>query len=270
MATNHAIKRTARIRTVKLADMRINENAQRKPYQAHVDRLRTAINKDIDKIGVFTLSHRDEVYYILDGQHRFLALKDILGDDYGDWTVEAYTYDGLSEEEEAAKFLEFNSARPVSVFEKFRIGVQAGEPIPTDIDRVVRSLGLLISQSKDPGRIGAVAALEAVYRAGGPKQLARVLSTIDKSWGGVGFDSAIVRGLGTFIGRYDTRVDQKKLVKQLSGIHAGPNGLTQVAYQQREQFGVTMNAAMPAAITTVYNRGARGSSSLGSWFKDAE
>lgn len=265
--TDHKIKRAAHIRTVNLSAMRINPNAQRKPYQPHVEKLLGELNKDIDKIGVFTLSHRGDAYYILDGQHRYLALKTLLGDDYGDWTVEAYVYEGLTEQEEAAKFLEFNSARPVSVFEKFRIGVQAGEQVPCDIDRIVRSLNLKISQSKDPGCIGAVAALEHVYRNGGPIQLVATLVPIRDAWGGLGFDSAIIRGMGAFIARYDGRADQKKLVRQLSQIHTGPNGLAQSAYQQKEMFGVTMADAMPAAITEVYNKGARGKASLGSWFK---
>lgn len=265
--TDHKIKRSARIRTVRLADMRINPNAQRKPYQPHVQRLLAALDKDTDKVGVFTLSHRGDTYYILDGQHRYLALKELLGDDYGDWSVEAYAYEGLTEQEEAAKFLEFNSARPVSVFEKFRIGVEAGEQMPCDIDRIVRSIKLRISQSKDPGNIGAVAALEHVYRNGGPIQLVATLVPIRDAWGGLGFDSAIIRGMGSFVARYDGRIDQKKLVRQLSGLHTGPNGLTQLAYQQKEMYGVTLNDAVPAAITEVYNKGARGKASLGSWFK---
>jgi hypothetical protein len=120
------------------------------------------------------VSHRGGWYYLIDGQHRIAALKLWLGSWEGQ-QVQCWCYEGLTEAQEAEVFLTLNDTLAVHAFARFKVSVQVGRGTEGDIDRIVRALGLRISQGRAGGGIAAVATLRRVYDRGGAAVLARAL-----------------------------------------------------------------------------------------------
>lgn len=260
------IKRQAKIRTIKLGDIRISPAAQREVNQPRVNKIVDSL--DMERLGTLTVSHRDGFYWLIDGQHRYTALKTFFGEGYEDWETEAWCYFDLTEDQEAEKFLQHNEVLAVTAYDKFKVGVTAGRIIESDVDRIVRSLDLKVARTQGNGSISAVTALTSVYRKHGPRGLVRTLSTIRDAFGDRGFESVIITGLALYLGRYDGRVDGVRLVKKLNATNGGVKGILNRASLIREKTGQTMVACVAAAITDVYNAGLRGTASLGSWWKD--
>lgn len=264
------IKGAARIRTVRVGDLRVSGAAQREFKQSWGDTL--AENFSIDKMATLVVSHRDGVYWIIDGQHRHFGLKawakQQFGDDWADWTVEVWSHEGLNEQDEADLFLSFNNRRAVSAFDKFKVGVTANLSEPSDINRVVLALGLKVDKGRKANAVAAVGALTTVYRSGGAVLLSKTLVTIRDAWAGVGFEPESLNGVALFISRYEGRLDEARLVSKLAGITNGSRGLRQRAIHMKETYGDTLNVCTAAAITELYNKGLRGTNSLGSWWKE--
>ena len=260
------IKRQAQIRTIKLGDIRVSPAAQRELNQSRVNKIVDAL--DMERLGTLTVSQRDGYYWLIDGQHRYNALKTFFGEGYEDWEVEAWTYFDLSEEQEAEKFLQHNEVLAVNAYDKFKVGVTAGRPIESDVDRIVRSLGLKVARTQGDGAISAVTALTDVYKAYGPVGLRETLWTIREAFGDRAFESVIITGLARFRGRYEGRIDSARLVSKLNRTAGGIKGILNKAAYIREQVGQPIPTCVAAAITQIYNTRARGLSSLGSWWKD--
>lgn len=87
-------QREARLRWVPISLMRTSPVAQRELNQSRVDYI--AANFDPEDLGTPTVSHRDGHFYVIDGQHRVEALKQI---GWGDQQIQCWSYDGLNEEQ---------------------------------------------------------------------------------------------------------------------------------------------------------------------------
>jgi len=262
------VKRAAQLRTIKLGDIRVSPTAQRELNAARVSRIVESI--DMDLIGTIEVSHRDGFYWVIDGQHRFNALKEFFGDGFEEWEITAWCYFDLTEDQEAELFLRFNDSLAVDAFARFKVGVTAGRAVENDVDRIVRSLGLKVARSQSNGGISAVTSLMRTYIRYGPTGLVQTLWTIREAFGDRGFDSTIIGGVGLFRARYEGRVDQDKLVSKLSRTMGGMKGVLNRANLIREKTGQTVPQCVAAAITDIYNQGARGKQSLGSWWKDGK
>ena len=261
------IKRQARIRTIKLGDIRVSPAAQRELNQSRVNKIVDAL--DMERLGTLTVSSRDGFYWLIDGQHRYNALKTFFGEGFEDWEVEAWCYFDLTEDQEAEKFLQHNEVLSVSAFDRFTVGVTAGRAIENDVDRIVRSLGLKVARAQGHGTISAVTALTSVYKKHGPTGLVKTLYVIRESFGDRGFESVVITGLALFRGRYDGRLDEDRLIKKLNVTNGGVKGVLNRASVIRERTGHPVPTCVAAAITDIYNAGLRGTASLGSWWKDA-
>ena len=228
---------------------------------------------DINIVGQLIVSFRDGYYWLLDGQHRAYAMitwaKREFGDEWPEWEAFVNCHDNLNEQQEAALFLKYNQRRLLSAYDKFTVGVTAGLPVENDIDRIVRSLGLRVDKDRKPGSVSAIAALMAVYQMGDAVLLGKTLTVIRDAWAATGFDSEVLRGVGLFINRYEGRYNQDRLIKRLAALSNGSKGLRWRAQVIKDSHGSTLAVAHAAAVTDVYNQGARGTASLGSWWKDA-
>jgi hypothetical protein len=168
--TDARVQRVARLRWVPIAQMKVNPKAQREFNPAQAEKY--AADFDFEGMGFPVLNLRDGSWYIVDGQHRIAALK-LIG--YGDQQVQCECFEGLTEAQEADLFLVRDDRRKVSSFERFGISVTAGRETQVDVNRIVQSLGLCVSQQQVPGAIGSATTLVKVYERGGPQTLARTL-----------------------------------------------------------------------------------------------
>jgi len=265
--TDKKIKRAAQIRTVRLGDMRVSPTGQRDFNMVKGKSILNNLN--MEDLGTFTCSFRDGLYWIIDGQHRQWALREFFGEGWEEWTVEVYTYFDLTPAQEAAKFLVFNNTLAVDAYSRFKIGVEAELPTPTDINRVVLSLGLKVTRYKAPGSVAAVGSIAKVYQRTGPSGLAQTLAIIRDAFSMTGFDREIIAGVSLFWSRYEGQVEQADLVKSLSRTADGYKGILKRAHLWKERVDQPIDQCVAASISDIYSTGRRGKG-LGSWWKDGK
>lgn len=222
-----------------------------------------AADFDLEQIGTPTVNERAKHFYVIDGQHRVEALREI---GWGDQQIQCWAYQGLTEEDEAERFLKLNDSLTVNAFSKFKVGVQAGRETEGDIDRIVRAQGLRISTDRGPGSISAVSSLRKVYSSAGPGQLARALRIIRDAYGDVGLSSQVIAGMGLLCARYDAVLTEERAVNALSKAHGGVQGLLNRAETIRRATGGQKSHCVAAAAVDLINSG-RGGRKLAGWFR---
>ncbi len=268
MATNEKrVSQHGEIQFVRLGSMAIPPHAQRdfKPHK--VDQILAEF--DLDVFGLPVVSERRGIFYILDGQHRVAAIKAWIGDGWEDQRIECRVYKGLTEADEADKFDRLNDAMPVSVFDKFRIRVNAKREVETRIKQLVEKEGLKISKDKIPGAIGAVGTLRRVYVRSSEAALSKSLRIIRDAFGDAGFEASVIDGIGHLVQRYDGLVNEDIAAKQLGSMHGGVKGLLNRATTLHKQTGGLRAHCVAAAAVDVINS-KRGGKKLPSWWKSSD
>lgn len=257
------IKREAKLQYVPLNMMRVSPTAQRDLQQSRVDKL--AAEFDIEQMGTPTVNFRDGGWaYIIDGQHRYEALKIWLGDGWESQQIQCWAYEGLSEKEEADKFLKLSDTLGINAFAKFKIGVTAGRAEECEINAVVRHCGLKVSNNKDDTSVSAVAALRRVWHMGGAGILARTLVIIRDGYGRPGLKSAVIEGIGLTLQRYGDELKDERMRRGLEDAMGGINGLTNRAEILRRTTGASLAHCMAASAIELYNK-KRGKNLPGWW-----
>lgn len=256
------IERAARLRWIPIADMAVAPLAQREMKQYRVDRI--VSNFDLEQIGTPTVNLRDGSAYVIDGQHRVEALKAI---GWADQSVQCWTYEGLSEAEEAEKFLKLNDTLAVSAFDRFKVGVQAGRVEECDVDRIVRAHGLRVAQDQGEGSISAPGTLLKVYRRCGPAVLSKTLKCVSLSYGDAGLSAEVIDGISLVLQRYGSELDPTKATERFSSARGGVYGLTNRAEQIRLRTGNQKAHCIAAAAVEIYNAG-RGGKKLATWWRE--
>lgn len=254
------VEREARLRWVPIPKMRVSPLAQRELNQARVDRI--AADFDLEQIGTPTVNEREAAFFIIDGQHRIEALKQI---GWGDQQIQCWTYQGLSEVDEAEKFLKLNDTLTVDAMAKFRVGVQASRAVECDIDRIVRAQNLCVSRDRVPGAVAAVGTLRRVYARSDPATLARTLRIARDAYGDPGMEAAVLDGIGHLCARYNGELDEANAITRLANVHGGVNGLLGKAEQLRRSTGNAKGQCVAAAAVEIINAG-RGGRKLTSWW----
>lgn len=254
------VNREARLRWVPIADMRVNPVAQRELRDYRVDRL--VANFDLEQIGTPTVNERDGVYYVIDGQHRIEALKRM---GWVDQQIQVWCYVGLTEQEEAEKFLKLNDSLAVDAFSKFKTAVTAGREMEVDIDRIVRAQGLNIGRHESDGTIRAVGKLQSVYNRGGAETLGRTLRIVRDSFGDPGLEGLVIDGIGLLCSRYNGELDEKKAIEKLSAVRGGVNGVLGRAETLHRATGNAKAHCVAAAAVEAINRG-KGGKKLPDWW----
>lgn len=264
-------RKPSKIRPVALGVMRTPPAlvTQREFRKAHGDRI--AAELDLNKIGYPIINHRDGIYWVLDGQHRIYALKQF---GFGDKdTIDCEVYDGLTDAEMADIFLGRDDRKPIPLYDKFHVAVTAGRKRERDIQRAVEANGQAISRSKDEGGISAVGALAAVYDRSGDVVLGQVVRAINLGFGGdpMGFDRAVIEGLGLVFNRYNGRTHEKQLGSRLGELRQGARELLRKAEAIRVRTGNQKKQCVAAAVVDIYNKGRapRDSDRLPSWWEEA-
>jgi hypothetical protein len=239
--------------------MRVSATGQRELNQARVDHLVASF--DLEQMGNPTVNYRDGWYWVIDGQHRVEALRQLNFDGYD---LQCWVYEDLTAEEEAAQFLKLNDVLGVDAFAKFKVGVNAGLPDETAINNVVLAQGCVVTRDKLPGAIRAPGTLRRVYDRSGPEVLGSTLRVILKAYGDSGLEAAVIDGIGYLLGRYT--IEEDRLVARLANAHGGVNGLLNKAEILRRQTGNARGQCVAAAAVEIVNRG-RGGGKLPDWWK---
>lgn len=262
-ASGDQIGQEAELQWVPLSQMQVNEVAQRDYNPRWAADL--AAKFDVEEMGNPTVNHRDGAFHIIDGQHRIEALKLWLGE--GKWeerSVECRVYEGLSDQQEAEKFLKLNDRLKPHSFDEFRVAVSAGRETEAEIARIVGEMGLKISRAKSG--IAATGTLKKIYVSGGQEALARTLIIIREAYGEAGFEGPVIEGVGLVVQRYAGEVNDEQLVTKLASAKGGVGGLLNKANQLRLTTGNKKGQCVAAAVVELANRGA-GGRKLPSWWR---
>lgn len=256
------VEREARLRWVPIAHMTVSPLAQREINQSRVDHI--VANLDLEQIGAPTVNRRDGVWYIIDGQHRIEALRAI---EWGDQQLQCWAYEGLTEQEEAEKFLKLNDYLAVNALAKFRVGVQAGRDDECDINRIVLAAGLVVSGDKVTGAIRAVGTLSRIYGRAGGTVLRQTLAITRDAYGDPGMEALVLDGLALFVQRYASDFDVPVVVEKLKNANGGVHGLLGKAEVLRRQTGNQKGHCVAASVVEIVNAG-RGGKKLQTWWRE--
>jgi hypothetical protein len=259
------VTRNRELKWVRLGSMRVSPQAQRELKQARVDHLVSVF--DPDQLGNPEVSYRDGHYYIMDGQHRVAAVKEWFGKGWEDQHIQCWVASGLSEQEEAEGFLLLNDKLNVDIFQKFRVAVNAGRQIESDIDGIVRAEGLCVSQQQLPGAVGAVGTLKRVYGRDGKECLRRALCIARDAYGDSGLVAAVLDGLGLLCGRYNGALDEASAIAALKKALGGVNGLLGRAETLRQKTGNAKGPCVAAAAVEIINRDRKAAQRLADWWR---
>ncbi len=244
---------------VPIPDLNVDPDAQRKAspawVKAHVAEF------DVDQLGYIVVNRRDDgKLYIVDGQNRVELMRAV---GWGDQKIHAEIFNGLSQADEAELFIARDDRRSIRAFDKFRISITAGKPVPCEIARIVKACGLTLSDSPGDGNVSAVVALEKVYTGGGiasPQEgvtaLRRTLEVLRLAWGknSYAFNGAIIHGMGLVQLRHNGTLDQAGLAAALAPFKGGPAGLLGTARAFKEVSGRPIHHAVASIIVEQYNK----------------
>lgn len=255
------VEREARLKWVPVGMMRVSPLAQRELNHARVDKI--VANFDLEQIGTPTVNRRGGLYFVIDGQHRVEAIRQI---GWGDQQIQCWSYDGLTEAEEAETFLKLNDTLAVNAFSKFRVAVQAGRAVEVDIDNIVRTAGLNVSMYDGNGGISAVGTLLRIYDRADGDVLRTALTIIRDAYGDAGLTAAVIDGMGFFCQRYEGEFDLADVNKKLTTARGGVGGLLGAAEKLKLSTGNQRGHCVAAAIVDTINRG-QGGKKLASWWK---
>lgn len=232
---------------------------QRASYQraidlARVDRIARIFNRAA--LGAVTVSQRaDGSLWVIDGSHRTAASIQV-----GETEIPAIIMTGLTEAEEAARFLELNDAKAVSAVGKFTASVVANMPVQTAINSLVKAYGWKVCDQKGAGQISAVAALEFIY--GGAKErpsedgftiLDTVVRIVTTSWrmDADGMNGQLLRGLGRVVARYQGQIDTQHLIRKFQ--ETTPHILLGEARSAAKTLNISTADGVARAVVMTYN-----------------
>lgn len=261
MSKSNRPARQSRLTWVSADDLATNPVAQREFKPAWAAELLSKF--DVDKFQAPHVNRRaDGSLFIMEGQHGTWAYREFFGPGQ---QVQAWLYEGLTEQEEAEFFLSLNDRKLVEALPKFKVGVTAGREVECDVDRIVRSCGLHVGNDASPGAIKAVGALMSIYSSHGSANLRQTLTVIGDSFVEGGYERPVLLGLSMVLARYPD-LDVARLVARLSSIRNGWKGLIQKSASIREVMGCTQPESVAAAAVEIYNSG-RGGRKLPSWWR---
>lgn len=262
--TTDRVDRGARLMWVKLADLKPHPIVQRdKLDSGRVAGI--AAGFDPDKFDAPKVLRRDGQDWIIDGWHRVEAAIEALG---GDQSVQAWVRIDLTDAEAADWSLGLNDYRVWNILDRYHVAITAGYALESDVDRIVRSCGLIVSRDGTGNAIRAVGTLKRIYKAGGPAVLARTLCVVRDTYGDAGFVAPILAGVALVVGRYGADFDDKEMVSQLSKAHGGASGLVSKANHLHKSTGNYKSHCVAAAVVDIYNIGLPRAKKLTSWWKE--
>lgn len=167
---------------------------------------RIARELDPDKYWPLIVSRRADGDYVLDGQHRLYAVRDVLN--WRDQNVPCEVYSGLSVEMEAKLFTTqaATGRKPITPLEQLHADLIAGVPDAVGLTVTVKRAGLAMDWSAGgaDSTIRAATALRRAYKTYGPALLLETLSLLRDTFGRDArvYQADMLNGMIAFLLRY--------------------------------------------------------------------
>ena len=242
----------AKNRVLSLEDLQICEAYQRTVVRSRVNHIKK--NYDQDALGSLCVGERsDGTFWIVDGQQRFTALKEM-----GIARVSCDIFESRGKSHEAQIFRQKNKHRTsVSARGNFKAALTEGDPQAIAIQATVESAGLSLTLDGGGKRwpqVCCVGALASIFESGGSEHLTRVLNIVCCSWKEEtdALQGTILQGLGLFL--LKAEVDDKRLTQKMKKVE--PMAVLRFADSQRKLLGGGRSGAVATAFLNFYNKGA--------------
>lgn len=166
-------------------------------------------------LGWLVVSHRnDGLYYVIDGQHRLLAIRRLGWDERA---IPCFVYENITVEEESHIFSEVQALRKnPKPNVRFKARLFRHQPAAVELNDLVETSGfkIALTASAKPGEIGAISALEWIYEQYRPGTLEEVLSIARGAWTteADGINGSLLKGIAQFVKEYRDTYDRDRLV----------------------------------------------------------
>lgn len=168
-----------------------------------------------------TVSFRDGRFYVVDGQHRISALRQMNGG--GGVMVNCRVYDGLSYEQEADLCYKLDKAKKrLSLSQSTNALVESGmDPEAMEILRLVEECGFTWALGRKHGKTGEIVSTRALvnaYRLLGGETFTRMLCLLQETWQGgtASLTAAFLSGMALFLKTYETELNDHIFTLRLS------------------------------------------------------
>lgn len=237
-------------------------SAQREFNERHADKIAQSFDPDLFDTLVVTLPNGNGIYHVVDGQHRWAAIRSLFGEDE---KVPCRIVDAKDPARAAIIFDKINTGRRLpSGIEKFRVRVTAGYEAESQIHKVVTWLGCRIEASDGANSIRATAALMNIYNSFGLEVLKEALMTIRGTWKDDkgALEGPIIEGYGSLIGEHRGHLDWARLREKTASSYT-PGRLLGAAKADKETLGGRISDGVRRILIRNYDQGLR-SGKLGS------
>jgi len=231
---------------------------QRPTNTAQVDKI--ADSFDEARLGLPIVSERGDRYHLLDGAHRVAALRKI-----GYTHAPCIVLTGLTYQDEADYFrTQDQNNRPLTKFNLFRAGLEAGDEMCVRIDEVCRANKYTVGMSgKNFNTIAAIFALSTICAVYGYDVLDTTLALIRDTWEGVSDATRreFLVGVAEFVHRFGTvKFAERMRFTNMAAIWQ--EYLAETYVGNRQSSDPTMRKAFCRVLVRHYNQGLKSNSKM--------
>jgi len=198
---------------------------------------------------------------VLDGQHRMEVVKKRPDID----TMVCKVYIGATLEQEAALFLTLNNTTKPTAIAKYKVQGTAGDEVVAGINEILAKYGYKVDTNVTSGSVGAVRALERIYRDSvrrgwEPNLLQLTLMVLNRAWG-QSYDAVkgiVLEGMAALLDEYPTTLDIDKLIQKMRDYDdpkVAPKRLVTEAQSVAKVDGMRPAMAVSRVLVGIYNKG---------------
>jgi len=251
------------IEDIDVKDLEIDPAVQRPEDRTKINRL--SKNFTPSGLGTITVSRRIKPIrnIVLDGQTRLRVVEKV-GADNGVTSLRAEVFEKLTHAQEAALFVTLNDNTKAKATERFRMAVEAGEPISVAINELLTSYGFALATYPSKKAVSAVDVMRRIYvrsekEEREPNTLQLVLLTIDRAWGGAteyANKGIMMDALAAVFEEYGDHLVVAEFIDRLRD--QKPQVLIHDGQQQATFKKVKPVMGLAEVLTGVYNTDARG------------
>ncbi len=202
----------------------IDTLASGQPYQRPVERrdVKKLIQKwDARKLTPIIVSLRSGKFYVVDGQHRLEAIRQMANGK--NVAVPCLVYTGLTYEDEAEMYAELDQAKKrLTLPQSINALLESGSDAEiVEIKRLVEGSGFvwaLTTRTGAPFEIEATRALINAYRLLGRADFSRMLELLAATWHGApnSLRASMLSGVALFLKTYGAQLNDHAFIKRLS------------------------------------------------------
>lgn len=224
-------------------------------YQSPVNEAQVSTivrNFDGKALHTIVVSEREDgTYWIVDGQHRVVALIRL-----GRSSIKCTVHTDLTVTDEAEMYRKINERKMKSKNAFAKADLKSGVPYAVEIDYLVRKSGFLVDYEKrgrSSNSLKAYESLRRVYDKLGAEHLHDTLIIGKDIFGGTYSEMQgwVIEGLAEFLNAFP-EFDEKRMKEKMSGISFAE--IKKMNNQKKVEIGKSPKKSLPFTLVNIYNK----------------